>query len=290
MPVEERDPESGYLTTGHEWNGIKELNTPVPRAVWFFLIVTALFSVGYWLLMPAFPLGATYTKGMLGADDRVAVAASVKQATADRASWTDQIVAKSYTEIQADPRLMAAVRETGRSLFGDNCAVCHGRDAKGGRGFPDLTRSSLWGSSPEAIAETIRIGINAAHKDTRVSQMPAFGRDHVLERGDIENVVAYLLSLSGATATTPAGNAEAGKAVYIANCAACHGPDGKGKTEVGAPSLTDRYWMHGGDENSLYGTVWGGLQGQMPSWEGRLSPVDRKILTLYLADLRARRP
>ena len=278
MPIE-RDPPSGYLTTGHEWNGIKELNTPVPRAVWFFLILTTLFAVGYWLLMPAFPLGATYTKGMLGADDRAAVAASVKQAAAARSGWTDQIAAKSYAEIQADPRLIATVREAGRSLFGDNCAVCHGQNARGGPGFPDLTRSSLWGSR-RTLAETIRLGINSAHKDSRISQMPAFGRDHVLERGDIENVVAYVLSLSGATAPKPAGNAEAGKAVYTANCAACHGPDAKGKIEVGAPDLTDRYWTHGGDETSIYSVVWGGLQGQMPSWEGRLSPIDRKILAL----------
>ena len=97
---------------------------------------------------------------------------------------------------------MAAVRETGRALFGDNCSVCHGREAKGSHGFPDLTRASfLWGNTPEAIAETIKVGINSANAKSRVSQMPAFGRDHVLERPDIENVVAYVLSLS------PAGSA-----------------------------------------------------------------------------------
>ena len=287
----ERDPESGWMTTGHEWNGITELNTPVPKLVWFFLIVTALFSVGYWLLMPAFPLGSTFTKGLLGADDRAAVAASVKQAAADRAVWTGQIASKSYAEIERDPSLMAAVRETGRALFGDNCSVCHGREAKGSHGFPDLTRASfLWGHTPEAIAETIKVGINSAHANSRVSQMPAFGRDHVLERPDMENVVAYVLSLSGAKASV--GNVEAGKTVFTANCAACHGPDGKGKTDVGAPDLTSRAWnwTHGSDEASIYNDVWGGLQGQMPSWEGRLSPIDLKILALYIADLGKPRP
>jgi cytochrome c oxidase cbb3-type subunit III len=286
---QERDPETGWMTTGHEWNGITELNTPVPKAVWFFLIVTALFSLGYWLLMPAFPLWSTFTKGVLGADDRAAVTAAVKQATADRAGWTDQIAAKSYAEIERDPRLMAAVRESGRTLFGDNCSVCHGREATGGRGFPNLTRSSfLWGNSPEAIAETIKVGINSANPKSRVSQMPAFGRDHVLERPDIENVVAYVLSLSGAKASV--GNAEAGKIVFTATCAVCHGPDGKGKADVGAPNLSDRTWIHGGDEASIYGGVWGGLQGQMPSWEGRLSPIDLKILALYIVDLGKPRP
>jgi cytochrome c oxidase cbb3-type subunit 3 len=285
----ERDPESGWMTTGHEWNGITELNTPVPKVVWVCLIVTALFAVGYWLLMPAFPLWSTFTKGLLGADDRAAVTAAVKQATANRAGWADQIAAKSYDEIERDPRLMAAVRESGRALFGDNCSVCHGREAKGGRGFPNLTRSSfLWGNSPEAIAETIKVGINSTHPNSRVSQMPAFGRDHVLERPDMENVVAYVLSLSGAKASI--GNAEAGKTVFTATCAVCHGPDGKGKTDVGAPNLTDGTWIHGSDEASIYNDVWGGLQGQMPSWEGRLSPIERKILALYIVDLGKKRP
>ena len=287
----ERDPESGWMTTGHEWNGITELNTPVPKLVWFFLIVTALFSVGYWLLMPAFPLGSTFTKGLLGADDRAAVTASVKQAAADRAVWTGQIAAKSYAEIERDPRLMAAVRETGRALFGDNCSVCHGRDAKGSRGFPDLTRASfLWGNTPEAIAETIKVGINSAHPNSRVSQMPAFGRDHVLERPDIENVVAYVLSLSGAQGV---GRQCRGRQDRV------HGElrrlsrprrQGQDRRRRARPHQPRLDWTHGSDEASIYNDVWGGLQGQMPSWEGRLSPIDLKILALYIADLGKPRP
>jgi cytochrome c oxidase cbb3-type subunit 3 len=278
------------MTTGHEWNGIKELNTPVPRLVFFFLAVTFLFALGYWLLMPAWPIGSTYTKGLLGIDQRDVVNAAVKRAALDRSVWTDQIAAKSFAEIEADPALMLAVRQTGRTLFGDNCAVCHGRDARGGKDFPNLTGASwLWGGSPEAIAETIRVGINSANPNSRVSQMPAFGRDQILKREDIENVVAYVLGLSGKAGPT-AGNAEAGKAVFAANCAVCHGPDAKGKSEVGAPNLTDKFWLHGGDESSIYDTVWGGWQGHMPTWEGRLSPVDLKILALYLVDLRKAKP
>ena len=106
MAVEERDPYTGYMTTGHEWNGIKELNTPVPRPVYFFLIVTALFSVVYWVLMPAWPLGVTYTKGLLGIDQRNIVTESLKQAALERGVWTKRIEAESFKEIQADPRLM----------------------------------------------------------------------------------------------------------------------------------------------------------------------------------------
>ena len=188
MSIEQRDPHSGYLTTGHEWNGITELNTPVPRPVYLFLILTFVFSVAYWVLMPAWPLGSSYTKGLLQADDRAAVARSVEHAAAARSAWTSQIAAKSFAEIEADPNLMADVRQTGRTLFGDNCAACHGRDAKGGKGFPNLTTASwLWGGSPEAISETIRVGINASHPDTRVSQMPAFGRDGILKRDEMDS-------------------------------------------------------------------------------------------------------
>jgi cytochrome c oxidase cbb3-type subunit 3 len=288
MSVEERDAHSGYLTTGHEWNGIKELNTPVPRLVYLSLAVTALFSLGYWILMPAFPLGSSFTKGLLGADDRTAVTAAVKQAAADRATWTDLVAAKSYEQIQADPALMAQVRATGAVLFGDNCAACHRRDARGGSGFPNLTtRSWLWGGTPEAIAETIRVGVNAPHPNTRVSQMPAFGRDGVLKRDEMENVVAYVMSLSRRQAGKEgAERIAAGKAVFAANCAACHGPEGLGNPEVGAPNLVDHYWVHGSDANALYADVWGGLQGQMPAWEGRLSPIERKVLVLYILDRR----
>jgi cytochrome c oxidase cbb3-type subunit 3 len=289
MSVEERDPVSGYLTTGHEWNGITELNTPVPRLVYIALAVTALFSFAYWILMPAFPLGSTFTRGLLGADDRAAVTASVRQAAAERAVWADQIAAKSFSAIQADPDLIAHVRTAGAVLFGDNCAVCHGRDAKGQPHFPNLTTNSwLWGGTPEAIAETIRVGVNSSNPNTRVSQMPAFGRDSMLKRDEMEKAVAYVMSLSGKPPADKAAadKIAAGKAVFAANCASCHGPEAKGNPEVGAPNLTDHYWIHGSSEDALYGDVWGGLQGHMPSWEGRLSPLDRKILALYVVSLR----
>src|SRR5262249_18054824 len=136
MAVEERDPHTGYLTTGHEWNGITELNTPVPRAVYFFLILTALLSVVYWVLMPAWPIGSPYTKGLLGSDQRTVVAESLQQAALDRAAWADRIESAGFAEIQSNPGVMELVRQTGRALFGDNCAACHGREAKGGKGFP----------------------------------------------------------------------------------------------------------------------------------------------------------
>ena len=287
MAVGERDPHTGHMTTGHEWNDIKELNTPVPRTVYVFLAGTFLFSVVYWLLMPAWPLGVTYTKGLLGIDQKTSVDASLRQAMAERASWSGRIEAAGYQDIQADPALMQTVRETGRALFGDNCAVCHGVDAKGGHGFPDLTDTAwLWGGDPETVAETLRVGINSAHAETRVAQMLAFGRDQMLDRGDISKVVPMSSPLPIRPRT--AENAEdigAGREIFAANCATCHGEDGKGSKEFGAPDLSDSFWIYGGDRQSIWTTVYYGRQGHMPHWEQRLPPVDRKILALYVLDL-----
>lgn len=289
MGVGERDPHTGHMTTGHEWNGIKELNTPVPRPVYFFLAATALFGIIYWILMPAWPVGVTYTKGLLGVDQRATVVQSLKQAQLDRSVWTKRIESEDFSTIQADPQLMTIVRETGHALFGDNCAACHGAKARGGKGFPNLTTTSwLWGGTPEAIAETIRVGINSPHADSRTSQMPAFGHDQILQRADIENVVSYVRSLSNGTASNAeqADRIKAGKEIFAANCASCHGDDARGNAEAGVPNLTDKFWIYGGDVDTIYSTVWGGRQGHMPTWESRLSSFDRKILTLYVVDLR----
>jgi cytochrome c oxidase cbb3-type subunit 3 len=285
----ERDPHTGYLTTGHEWNGIKELNSPVPRAVWVFIAVTHLFAVVYWILMPTWPLLTTYTKGLLGRDDRVELQQAVREAAQDRAVWLDKVAADSYQAVLSDAALMGKVRETGRTLFGDNCAACHGREARGAHRFPDLTTEYwLWGGSPEAVAETIRVGINSPHPQSRVSQMLAFGRDGMLQRDAIDSVVAFVRSLSGATDASPDA-VRAGALIFKENCASCHGEAAKGNPDVGAPDLTGTRWIYGNDAETIYETVWGGRRGYMPSWEGRLPGVERKILTLYLIDLRNRR-
>jgi len=239
----------------------------------------------YWLLMPAWPLGWTYTKGLLGINQREVVTQQVRDAAAGRAIWTNRVANASYAEIAADPALTKHVRDTGRTLFGDNCAVCHGSEGKGGPGFPNLaTGSWLWGGSPEVIAETIRIGINGTSKQTRAAQMIAFGG--VLDREQLSNVVTFVLSLSGQKlAATELARLPAGKAVFAASCVACHGQDGKGKHDLGAPDLTDANWIYGGDPQSVTNSILYGRQGQMPSWEGRLSPTDIKVLALYVASL-----
>ncbi len=290
MAVEERDAHTGYLTTGHEWNGITELNRPVPKIIWLFLLSTFLFALIWWVLMPAWPLGATYTRGLLGVDQRARVADDMATAAAARADWMAEIETKPVEAIRADPALMRLARESGRTLFVDNCGVCHGVAGDGGPGYPSLVDTAwLWGGDAQSVAETIRVGINTGHPESRLGQMLAFGRDGILERQALSDVVSYVRSLSH-TPLTPAEKTgvAAGATIFSDNCAACHGEDGRGSQDVGAPDLTDGFWIYGGDRRSILTSVDRGRQGEMPSWETRLSPVQRKLLTLYVLDLGAR--
>ena len=288
MDVEEVDPVSGRKTTGHEWNGIKELDTPVPRGVLMFLVATHLFALLWWVLMPTWPLGTTYTKGVLGTDQWQRVEKDLVESQAARLQWTSAIEAKSYDEIIADENLMQFGRASGRQLFGDNCAACHGTDGKGRFNYPNLTDEDwLWGGGPDNIAETLRVGINSPHDETRTAEMPAFGRDQMLERTEIRQVALYVHSLTNPATSTPENVAEiqAGREVFLSTCAACHGEDAKWSQEVGAPNLTDTYWGYGGDMQTLLTTIHGGRRGHMPTWDERLTEVEIKTLALYVNDL-----
>lgn len=285
MDVKDVDPVTRRKTTGHVWNGIRELDTPIPKGVLLFLIVTHLFAVLWWFLMPSWPLGATYTKGILGKDQRTTVEESLVESEAARLPWVTRIDAMSFEEIRADEPLMGKVRSNGHQLFGDNCAACHGRDGKGGANYPNLTDADwIWGGSPEQIAQTLVVGVNSRHPDTRIGQMPAFGRDEILDRQQVRDVSLYVSSLSEPAASTAenTGHVEAGLEVFQTNCAACHGDDGKGNLELGAPNLADQTWIYGGTLQTIIDTIHGGRQGHMPNWDERLSPVEIKVLALYV--------
>ena len=201
-----------------------------------------------------------------------------------RSDWLSAIDEMPIEEIRADPELMSRIAGTAPALFGDNCAACHGAAATGGPGFPSLVDAAwLWGGDAETVMETLRVGINAQHPDTRWAQMLAFGRDGILSRGEIRSVAGYVQSLSGAEVAPEV--LETGTTVFADNCASCHGADGRGNTDLGAPNLTDDFWIYGGDAASIYRTIWDGRQGVMPSWEERLSHADRKMLTVYLQEL-----
>ncbi|KIN71823.1 cytochrome-c oxidase, cbb3-type subunit III [Sulfitobacter guttiformis] len=284
MSVKDRDPLTGHQTTGHEWNGITELNTRVPRAVWFFIILTHIWALVMWVLLPSWPLVTTYTKGILGLDQRVEVEEKIIAANMGRSAWADRIAVLPASEILGDPAMMTQLNGTAHQLFGDNCAGCHGRLADGGPGFPSLVDGAwLWGGDTESIMETLRVGINATHPDTRWAQMLAFGRDGILPREDIRTVVDYVQSLSGEVAQ--ADTIAAGSEIFADNCASCHGDSGAGNTDVGAPDLTDDFWIYGGDDESMFTTIWEGRQGWMPAWEGRMTETERKVLAVYLQGL-----
>lgn len=290
MALGERDKFSGHMTTGHEWNGIKELNSPVPRVVYIILTLALTFAITWTVLMPSWPGVNGYFRGLLGADQKKAATLSVAEGAADRAIWTDQILAKDFASIQADPDLMQIVRDTGKTLFADSCAACHGIRGLGNHGFPNIAQApTMWGQDPATIMETIRVGINSAHPDSRFSQMPAFGHDEMLPLADIDTVVSYVQSLSDPdlVATTEPATLAAGATIFADNCAACHGETGVGMQETGAPNLTDAYWTYAGDRQTLRQTLFYGRQGLMPTWEGRLPPAYIKLLALYVSDLRA---
>lgn len=293
MDVNERDPVTGRETTGHEWNGIKELDTPVPRGVLIFLIVTHIWAIGWWFLAPTWPLGSTYTRGLLGFDQRTTVERRVIEGQQQRAGWTARLESESYDSILADEALMQTVRSAGRQLFGDNCAACHGRDGKGGANYPDLTdRDWIWGGGPERIEETMRVGINTAHPNSRVGQMPAFGRDAMLDSGQVRAVAAYVYSLTNPDYSRPENldRITAGRQVFATTCAPCHGENAQGNPEVGAPNLTDAYWIYGGTMDTIIASVHGGRQGHMPTWDERQTKAEIRTLALYVHDLAARQP
>ena len=289
----ERDPVSGRETTGHVWNGITELDTPVPKGVLIFLIVTHLFAFAWWILMPTWPVGHTYTKGILNTDQRTSVEKHLVDAQAGRAAWMKRIESENLEQIAADPQLMSIVRSTGHRLFGDNCAACHGINAKGGYGYPDLTDDDwIWGGDLETIAQTMRVGVNEQHPQGRNSQMPSFGRDGILDADQVSLAANYIYSLSHPKFVTAANRASvlSGREVFMSNCAICHGEDARGKRDVGAPNLSDTRWIYGGDLDQIVETVHGGRQGHMPTWDERLSAADIKILALYVHSLSSPAP
>lgn len=285
MQVAERDPHTGILTTGHEWSGITELDTPIPRAVKFFYGLAFAVGIIMWILLPTWPLITTYTPGLLGFSQRDFVQGQLADAEDQRASWEGRIAELGLNDSSDDPEARAIAVRTGETLFADNCAVCHGLNARGGPGFPDLGDGAwLWGGTAEDIHETLRVGINSRHDETRVGQMPAFGRDQMLERADIRALVTYVRNLSGLE-QAEASDLEVGAALFAENCAPCHGEKAKGDPAFGAPDLTDGTWIYGGDRDTVYRTLFDGRQGHMPHWEDRLSPIQLRILALYVQSL-----
>lgn len=281
MSEPERDEHSGIETTGHEWDGIKELDNPLPRWWLWIFYASIVVAIIYWVLMPAWPGLRGYTPGLLNQSDRADVAEELQALQVQRGRGEAMLATASLQQIATDPDLQAYALLVGQSVFGDNCATCHGAGGGGTRGYPNLRDDVwLWGGSLDEIEHTLRVGVRAAHPETRTSMMPAFGRDGLLTPAQVSDMTEYVVALSG----RPADAAAVGRSqqLYADNCAACHAPNGVGDQAQGAPNLTDREWLYGSDRESIRGQIHNGRNGVMPSWEGRFSPAVIKALAVYV--------
>lgn len=276
------DELTGTATTGHEWDGLRELNTPLPRWWLWLFYATIVWAIGYWIAYPAWPLISSSTQGVLGWHTRSAVESDLAELKASRGPMVAKLTAAPVAEIVGDPQLLDFARAQGRVAFADNCAPCHGAGGGGAKGYPNLNDDDwLWGGKLAAIEQTIRHGARSGDKDDHEGNMPAFGRDGILKPDQISAVADYVRSLSGLPAEQGADLA-LGKKVFADNCAVCHGPEGKGNREVGAPNLTDKIWLYGPDKATIMQGVQNGRGGVMPAWEGRLSDPIIKALTVYV--------
>lgn len=271
-------------TTGHEWDGIREYDNPMPRWwVWVFY-ATIVWGIWYTIAYPAWPMLTEATRGYLGQSTRADVAAEIKRFDDANAEIKAKLVAAPLADIPANDELNQYATQAGAAVFKTWCAQCHGSGAAGvqGKGYPNLTDNDwLWGGDMEQIYLTINHGIrNATDPDARYSEMPKFGADGLLEEAQIGEVVEYVLQMSGQE--HDATLASAGATVFADNCAACHMEDGSGDRTQGAPALNDAISLYGNDRETLKASVYGARFGVMPAWAGRLSEDEVRAVTTYV--------
>ncbi|APG45943.1 cytochrome-c oxidase, cbb3-type subunit III [Phaeobacter porticola] len=272
-------------TTGHSWDGIEEFDNPMPRWWLWTFYATIIWAIGYTVAYPAWPGIQSATAGVLGWNSRALVAeeiAAVNEANAPINSRLEEIELASIT---TDPELNGYAVSAGSAVFKTWCAQCHGAGAAGAKGYPNLLDDDwLWGGSMEDIHTTIAHGIrNEESDDARYSEMPAFGRDELLEKDEISQVVNYVMSLSGEA--QDASQVAAGSVIFADNCASCHAEDGTGDREQGAPNLADAIWLYGGDYATLTETVHNSRYGVMPNWNTRLTEAQVRAVTAYVHQL-----
>jgi len=285
MPTKiEKDSVTGKETTGHEWDGIKELNTPLPTWWLYVLYATILWSIGQFIIYPSLPGVSGYFSGVIGYSARDELAGKMRVAADERAPFVGRIRNASLEDIRKNPDLVAYAVAGGRVAFAENCAGCHQAGGAGIKGYPSLADDDwIWGGKLADVERTIQFGIRSAHPNARTSVMPRFGIDGILDRGQIGDVTEFVLGL-GNRATDPAA-ASRGQKVYAENCVSCHGDKGLGQRDLGAPNLVDGIWLYGGDRASLVKTIAEGRGGVMPAWVDRLDPAIVKMLTIYVHTL-----
>jgi cytochrome c oxidase cbb3-type subunit 3 len=278
----EIDALTGTATTGHDWDGIRELNTPLPRWWLWLFYICIVYAIGYWVVYPAWPLLTNSTQGITGWHARSAVVDDLVQLHDLRGPMMVKLGNASLEEIIADQQLLDFARAQGRVAFADNCAPCHGAGGGGAKGYPNLNDDDwLWGGKIADINNTIRHGARSNDDKGHQGNMPAFGRDKILKPNEIPAVADFVRSLSGLS-TEPGADLALGKKVFADNCAVCHGAEGKGNREFGAPNLTDKIWLYASDKQTIMQGIQNGRGGVMPAWQGRLSEPIIKALTVYV--------
>lgn len=274
------DEPTGTAFVGHEWDGIEELNTPLPRWWLWTFYATILWALVYVVLYPAWPLVDSATRGVLGWTSRGELASEMTAAEARRAPLVTALATLPVEQLVADQRLYQSAVVGGAAAFKVHCVQCHGSGATGSRGYPNLNDDDwLWGGDIGAIHFTLVHGIrNPDHAETRTSAMPAF--EGLLTPAEIAAVAGHVLSLSGQAQANGQG-----AALFAANCASCHGDDGRGMREFGAPNLADAIWLYGSDRASIVQSIRNSRQGVMPRWNDKLDTVTIKMLAAYVHSL-----
>ncbi len=282
MTQRDVDQLSGVETTGHAWDGVKELNNPLPR--WWLIVfwISVLWSIGYWIFMPAWPTPWGYTKGLRQHSERANVAAALAAVETERGATMKRLLqVNSVAEIESNPELLQYTMAAGASIFGDNCATCHGAGGQGFRGYPNLNDDDwLWGGSFDEIRKTIRHGVRSGDDDGHIGIMQAFGKDGVLTPAQVNELVDHVRGLSGLSHDAAAAARAA--PLFQQHCSTCHGADGKGMRQFGAPNLSDAIWLYGSDPESIRETIHGGRAGVMPAWNERLSEEEVTALAAYV--------
>ncbi len=277
------DEVSGVETTGHEWDGIRELNNPMPRWwVWTFY-ATIVWALGYTILYPAWPMVSDATRGALGYSSRADLAADVESARIATGGIVEKISSASLDEILADQQLSQFATAGGAAAFRVNCTPCHGTGASGGQGYPNLNDDEwLWGGDVNAIYQSIAHGIrDSVDPETRVSEMPAFA--DMLKPEEVRQVSSYVVSLTG-TPRDPS-LVDAGKQLFADNCISCHGEKAEGNRDMGAPNLGDAIWLKVRDEAEIAKQIQSPRHGVMPAWATRLGDATVKQLAVYVHSL-----
>jgi cytochrome c oxidase cbb3-type subunit III len=271
-------------TTGHAFDGIEEFNNPLPRWWLLFFYATIVWSIGYWVVYPAWPTISGYTKGVLGYSTRALVAVDLADLRKSRGARAAALADTPLADIEKAPALLAFAQAQGKAAFANNCAPCHGAGAAGGKGYPNLNDDDwLWGGTLTDIRNTIAHGVRSGDPEGHESAMPAFGKAG-MPAGDIITVANYVRSLSGLP-VRPGVDLASGAKIFADNCAVCHGDIGKGNHDLGAPDLTDEIWLYGADEATIIETIVNGRGGVMPAWSGRLDPATINALAVFVHTL-----